>query len=57
MKKSTNPICPADLIECTPDMDGCLDCSKCPRYCNGVRATGAMSGLEWIYNWIKKLLK
>lgn len=55
--KTHNPICPFDKQECAPDMDGYLDCSKCPRYCNGVRATGAMPGLEWIYNSIKKLFR
>jgi len=61
--KSHNPICPFDKLDCKPningvvDMDGYLDCSNCPRYCNGVRATGGMPNLEAFCNWVKSLKK
>jgi len=61
--KQSNPICPHDKQECKPNftgfmkMDGYLDCSNCPRYCNGVRATGGMPGLAMICNCFKKLFK
>jgi len=49
-----NPICPNDRKSCEmQDMDSYTDCSNCSRYCNGVRETGGMPGLEMIYNIIK----
>lgn len=60
-KRNGNPICPFDKIECTPnltgfaEMDGYLNCNDCPRYCNGVRATGGMPNLEILCNSLKRL--
>jgi len=53
---SGNPICPHDLQDCNHfDIDGHLDCKACPRYADGVRATGAMPGAELTYNFFKGL--
>lgn len=59
--KNNNPICPDDLQECNGFSDmhlgGKVNCYDCPRHHHGVRATGAMPGLEQMYNAIKKLIK
>ena len=55
--KTNSPICPFDRMQCTPDMDGYIQCKECERYCNGVRETGGMPGLEMIWRWIKKMKK
>jgi len=63
MEINNNPICPFDKKDCTPDitgyleMDGYLDCSGCPRYCNGVRETGGMPTVETALESIKNMLK
>jgi len=57
--KTNNPICPFDKSNCEPnvtgfaEMDGCLDCSNCPRYCNGVRETGGFPLLDEIFSKLK----
>lgn len=53
--KTNNPICPFDKRECAPDIDGYIRCKECERYCNSVRETGGMSGLEMIWKLIKKI--
>lgn len=61
--RGNNPICPFDLMDCSPnlmgfsEMDGYLNCSDCPRYCNGVRATGAMPNLEAAVKAVKNVSK
>lgn len=56
--KNNNPVCPYSGNDCnSQDMDGYTDCRNCPDYGNGVRATGAMPGLEAILKDIKSLLK
>jgi len=52
-----SPICPMDREICnSQDMDGYTECGSCQRYCNGVRKTGGMPGLELIYKSIKTLI-
>jgi hypothetical protein len=51
-------ICVYDDMACTGvDTSGMdkIPCEDCPHFHNGVRKTGAMPGLEWFYNQIKKL--
>lgn len=50
-KDSNSPICPYDLMECTAfdSLECKADCATCPRYGNGVRATGAMPMLESVF--------
>ena len=49
-----NPICPYSKKDCNiQDMDGYTDCSNCPNYGNGTRATGELPILGWIIERLK----
>lgn len=53
--------CPYNEFSCvhinTCGMDAERSCSECDQRFHGVRATGAMPGLEAVYDGIKKLIK
>jgi hypothetical protein len=52
-------ICPYENIECPYAYDYKYkvieSCDKCINYHNGVRKTGGMPCLEWLWNKIKRL--
>lgn len=53
--------CPYNPFDCpfvdTSGMTTSQNCSGCPHYYNGVKATGGLPICEKIYNYIKSLFK